>query len=88
MFNKIMNKIGLPTVLALIAILALSYGMLLAKNLLDNYLTITFTKPFLVQPATVYTHKLPALQATTIKQSQIEYSILKVPAVKTTAAKK
>ena len=49
---------------------------------LSNYIYQQTAKPFLAQSG-FYTHKSP-----TINKSLIEYSVLKVPAVKTTAAKK
>ena len=47
LFNKLMDKIGVPSLLVLLALLGVSYGMLLGKNAIINYEYNTFTAPFL-----------------------------------------
>ena len=69
-------------------ILAIAFVCLQAKIATVNYIYNTFTAPFLAVAGNINTpHKSPAL-ATTTAPLQIEYKVLKVPVVKTTAAKK
>ena len=86
LFNKLMDKIGVPSLLVLLALLGVSYGMLLGKNAIINYEYNTFTAPFLAN-GVMATHS-PSKLATTIQTSQIEYQVLKVQGSKTTAVKK
>ena len=63
-------------------VIGYSYSVAFATN----YLTTTFTRPFL-QNGVIATHS-PKKLATTIQTSLIQYQVLKVPTSKTTFAKK
>ena len=69
-------------------ILAIAFVSLQAKIATANYIYNTFTAPFLAVAGNIsITHRSPA-PLTTTAPLHIEYKVLKVPAVKTTAAKK
>ena len=83
---KKFQHILIKTMLILIPITLVALGVQWSVKAVANQITKEFTQPFLVQSGNI-THHSPKLQQTT-KSLQIEYTVLKVPAAKTTAVKK
>jgi hypothetical protein len=85
-FNKLMDKVGVPSLLVLLALLGVSYGMLLGKNAIINYEYNTFTAPFL-QTGVIATHSPSKLATITVPLS-VEYISWSPVVAHKTAAKK
>ena len=85
---KKFQHILIKTMLILIPITLVALGVQWSVKAVASQITKEFTQPFLVQSGNITViHKSPKIPLTT-KALQIEYTVLKVPAAKTTAAKK